>query len=341
MQALFLAITTLVVCQEPTAESKLSAAAQFPAEWVKLQRLAGGEWKQESEDDLGRFHRFRLGPGKRSLWAHTRDASKLAEWPKSEAVYYWHPGQKITKGIAVGDSGTLFDGELHWMDQTMQVDFAYYLPERDPLSFVSRWEFSGNQSYQWSLFSKSSAGLTQTGSMRFVHAAQPRPLPEIAPPIFQPSARLKFLDHLTGSWELSSKKNVPSKEKSARKKGKKAPSSASVTFRWAAGGEALLIHQMPAEGSKIPAAEGMVFWHPKQTKVRYLLVDERGAVTEGKLEPVEDVVSFQATRFDGEVQSTFQERWIGDESSGIRLEREHAASETGKAMAPRVLTRPH
>ncbi|MFT7676270.1 MAG: hypothetical protein ACI8QC_000240 [Planctomycetota bacterium] len=283
-----LCLMATLVPQAPTEQSpKIDA-------WTKLTRLAGGEWVAGGEGAPNNFHRFMYGPGKRSLWLHTRNADKLAQWPQSESVYYWHPGSKTLRALSVGTGDALVEIGLEWQDERLDADLAYHISGRK-LTYVSRWAFEGNKAYDWSLFTRTKTGLAEAANFRFTHQDELRPLPEIAPPSFKPSEKLAFLDDFTGDWDVIAG-------------GADAPHGR-LNFRWAAEGSAMLVEVKDLSAEAVSLTRGIMFWHPELKQVRLLEIGAQGEVQEGTVTATENGVSLDLQVFNADVSAHLTELW--------------------------------
>lgn len=317
---------------EPPAQSAARPAAaqkpgKTPEDWSKLERLAGGEWIASGEGAPPNFHRFWFGPGKRSIWSHTRSAEDLAAYPKAEAVYFWHPGTKTLRGISVAGGGTVADQTLRWNGETLVTDLDYYVAG-NKAEFASRWEFQGAEAYSWSLFSKTPNGLAEAMSVQFDHSDELRPLPEIAAPIFKPAKPLAFLAGFGGTWNAvvhgDSKKNA----------------MGATQFRFEADGHCLTVRGGEGDAGRRRPFQGMVFWHPESKSVRYLQIDDKGELREGTVQAEEDGTAvFELKVYAGDQTSSLVERWKPSSESAIQVERSAKSADGRTHVIQLQLTR--
>ncbi len=324
------------VLQNPGAEPEPQARAQpavaqkakkAPEAWSKLERLAGGEWIASGEGAPPNFHRFWFGPGKRSIWSHTRSDKDLAAYPKAEAVYYWHPGTKALRSISVAEGGTVADQTLRWNGDTLVTDLDYFVAG-SKAEFASRWEFDGTEAYKWSLFSKTPNGLAEAMKVQFGHSDELRPLPEIAPPIFEAAAPLAFLAGLTGTWKAvihgDSKKNA----------------MGATQFRFEAGGHCLAVRGGEGDAGRRRPFQGIAFWHPGSKSVQYLQIDDRGELREGTVRAEDDGTAvFELQVYAGDQASSLVERWKPSSESTIQIERSAESADGRTHVVQLQLTR--
>ena len=329
MQTFTPACLLVIGCaQSIHAEVEPAVSVEVPAELKKLHRLAGGEWSAKGENAPSLFHRFRPGPGEHSLWAHTRDSTKLDQWPKSETIYYWHPGEEVIKCMAPAAGGPLFDGSLRWLDESLQFEISYFIPNAEHSNYVSRWNFDGARAYDFTLYLKTSQGLNEIMNVNFEHSAQLRPLPEIAPPLFQATPKLQFLEDLTGSWSVT---QYPREGASAQ---------ATMEFLWRAEGHVLTIRRTAPKGSALRSAEGMLFWHPEAKTVNYILVDDQGALLEGTVQSEGEAVVLRGQLFYGSDQDQIVESWASSGSDGLSVKTERMSMDSKKQVTQLQLVRP-
>lgn len=289
------------VLQEPAAET-----AQTP--WSRLSRLAGGEWIASGEGAPPNFHRFWFGPGQQSIWSHTRNAERLQVYPKSEAVFFWHPGEERLRALSVSDGGLVFDQVLRWQGEILETELEYYVAD-NKVEFASRWEFDGEKAYDWSLFAKTPQGLSKSMSVRFDHSEELRPLPEVARPQFTPADPVAFLAPLVGRWNAVVHGDS------------KALAMGTSDFRFEAGGHCLIVQGDEADDGRRRPFQGMAFWHPGHKSVQYLQIDDRGELRTGTVRAAEDSLVFDLQVFRSGSTSTVTERWKTASEDSFEVER--------------------
>lgn len=270
--------------------------------WHKLTRLAGGEWIAAGEGAPPKFHRFRYGPGQRSLWLHTRNANELEVWPKSESVFFWHPGEMTLKFFSVAAGDALVDGVLAWKGERLDTSFDYHLAGRK-LEYVSRWAFEGKKAYDWSLYSRTTSGLAEAMQVRFIHQDELRPLPDSAPPKHKPSEKLAFLNMFAGPWIVTgANQDAP---------------LGRLEFSWAAGGSAMLVELRDASEQARSLTRGIMYWHPERKQVRLLEIGGDGEVQEGSVHQIEGGVSLDLQAFTGDGEAHLTEHWTKGPHGGF------------------------
>jgi len=125
---------------------------------LEFSRLVGGAWK------IGPLrHVFEWGIGQSSVISRSYDAEgKLA----AEARWFWHPGEKAIKGYSVDATGTFFaemttsfDGSLLTNELTM------FATDGSTTDYTGKWDFTAEDSYDWTLYRQSEEGLVEVMSM--------------------------------------------------------------------------------------------------------------------------------------------------------------------------------
>lgn len=295
-----LCLLAAVALQSPAGQSPQAEA------WEKLTRLASGEWVAGGEGVPPNFHRFRYGPGQRSLWLHTRNADKPNEWPKSEGVYFWHPGEKTLKSVSVAAGDALVDAVLEWKGDRLDTSFDYYLAGRK-LEYVSRWSFEGTDAYDWSLYTRTESGLAEAMQVRFTQQDKLLPLPDKALTTLKPSETLAFLDIFKGPWIVTAA-------------GDDAPIGR-LDFSWAAGGSAMLVELHGASKQAESLTRGMLYWHPELKQVRLLEIGADGEVQEGSVTQIEGGVSLDLQAFAGDGVAHLTEHWTEEPNGSFKGEK--------------------
>lgn len=113
-----------------------------------FERLVGGQWHLDDS-----FLVFEWGVGRRSVKARSYFVVEGRPRLVSEAVWFWHPGEKRIKGFGTAidmpaaffDYTTLFDAE------SMKSELAAYSVTGERSDYVETWRFVGESLYEWSL----------------------------------------------------------------------------------------------------------------------------------------------------------------------------------------------
>lgn len=127
-------------------------------------RLVGGEWHLE-----GSYHVFRWGFDKRSVSALTYRLTDGEPELVGDGGWFWHPGEKTIRGFlfAEGMGIDVFEYASRWEGDAFISDLVTYGSEGSEGHYEERWEFSGPDTYNWSLWARTDAGLEKAMSGTF------------------------------------------------------------------------------------------------------------------------------------------------------------------------------
>ena len=163
---LTIALTSTAYAGEGT-EPSLESPAEAPSAEVDpdrrnpmlgFSRLVGGGWK------IGPLrHVFEWGVGKSSVISRSYDAEGTLA---AEARWFWHPGEKAIKGYSVDATGTFFAEMTTSFDGSLLInELTMFAADGSTSDYTGKWNFTSEDSYEWSLFSHSDEGLVEAMSM--------------------------------------------------------------------------------------------------------------------------------------------------------------------------------
>ena len=121
----------------------------------QFSRLIGGEWHLD-----GSYQVFEWGVGKRSVKSRSYfiidGKSKLV----SEGIWVWHPGEKKLKGYftAIEMPVVFFDYTTSFKGNIMMNELISYSLQGNPEIYFETWEFTDDDHFVWTLFSKTIDG---------------------------------------------------------------------------------------------------------------------------------------------------------------------------------------
>lgn len=118
-------------------------------------RLIGGEWHLE-----GSYQVFEWGIGKMSVKANSYFIVDGKPKLVSEGFWFWHPGEKKIKGYftAIEMPVAFFDYTISFQGNKMVNQLKSYSPQGKEDNYIETWEFTDNDHYVWTLFSKTPEG---------------------------------------------------------------------------------------------------------------------------------------------------------------------------------------
>ena len=119
-------------------------------------RLVGGEWHLE-----GSYHVFSWGFGRHSISALTYRTTHGEAELVGDGGWFWHPGQQAIRGFlfAEGMGIDLFEYRSRWEGDSFMSDLTTYGSEGSEGHYEERWDFTGPDSYEWSLWARTDTGL--------------------------------------------------------------------------------------------------------------------------------------------------------------------------------------
>lgn len=120
--------------------------------------LIGGSWHLQDS-----YQQFSWGAGNQSIIAKNYFIKNNQSHLVSEGFWYWHPAEKVIKGIftatnmpfSLVEYTTVFDGNQ------MNNKLTTYNKKGQQEIYLETWEFTGTQQYLWKL-KQSSGGKLQT-----------------------------------------------------------------------------------------------------------------------------------------------------------------------------------
>lgn len=121
-------------------------------------RLIGGRWHLD-----GSYQEFEWGVGRRSVKARSyfviNDEPKLV----SEGVWYWHPTEKVIKGLAtaIDMPVEVFEYTTRFVGNSMLSDLSAVGSDGSRTEYVEDWEFRDDDHFVWTLFSKTNDSLNE------------------------------------------------------------------------------------------------------------------------------------------------------------------------------------
>jgi hypothetical protein len=82
----------------------------------------------------------------------------------SEATWFWHPGERVIKGYATAIEMpvAMFDYTSRFEDGNLVSDLTAYAPDGTGQEDLETFEFTGPDTYVWTLFSKEGGALNET-----------------------------------------------------------------------------------------------------------------------------------------------------------------------------------
>jgi len=145
--SLFVCSPARLLAQE-TKNIPIDSLSQFS-------RLIGGEWHLD-----GSYQVFEWGVGKRSVKSRSyfiiNGKSKLV----SEGIWVWHLGEKKLKGYftAIEMPVVFFDYTARFKGNIMMNKLISYSLQGEPEIYFETWEFTDDDHFVWTLFSKTDEG---------------------------------------------------------------------------------------------------------------------------------------------------------------------------------------
>lgn len=125
----------------------MSASADNPL--APFERLIGGQWQLDDS-----YQTFEWGVGQKML--HTKSYFVQDGQPAlvSEGSWFWHPGHEAIKGhhAAVAMGIDLFTYTTHFEGERMVNTLKTYAEDGSATKYLEIWEFTGPNSYEWSLY---------------------------------------------------------------------------------------------------------------------------------------------------------------------------------------------
>lgn len=124
-----------------------------------FERLIGGKWVMGDS-----FHTFEWGVGQKTV--NTRSYFLMEGNPVlvSEGSWFWHPGRQVIKGhmVAIQMGIDLFSYNTYWEGNRMIGDLKSYTPDGGVSHYQEEFDFTDNDTYVWTLYSKSAEGLEKS-----------------------------------------------------------------------------------------------------------------------------------------------------------------------------------
>jgi hypothetical protein len=145
--SLLVCSSTTLLAQE-TKNISIDSLKQFS-------RLIGGEWHLDNSYQI-----FEWGVGKTSVKSKSyfilNGKAKLV----SEGIWVWHLGEKKIKGYftAIEMPVVFFDYTTSFKKNQMVNELISYSPEGKPEIYFETWEFTDDDHFVWTLFSKTDDG---------------------------------------------------------------------------------------------------------------------------------------------------------------------------------------
>lgn len=120
-----------------------------------FERLIGGEWHLQ-----GNYQTFAWGVGKLSVKSESYFIGGGEPQKAAEGIWFWHPKERKIKGYftAINMPVELFDYTTVFEDNTMKSEIKSYSSNGIEDKYIETWEFTDDNSFEWSLFSKSMDG---------------------------------------------------------------------------------------------------------------------------------------------------------------------------------------
>ncbi|MBT8203092.1 MAG: hypothetical protein KJO87_07295, partial [Acidimicrobiia bacterium] len=114
------------------------------------------------------YHVFSWGFGRKSITALTYRAGEQPVLA-GDGGWFWHPGEQAIRGFlfAEGMGIDVFEYTSRWDGATLVSDLVTYGTEGSEGHYEERWEFIGPDTYEWSLWARTGAGLEQAMSGTF------------------------------------------------------------------------------------------------------------------------------------------------------------------------------
>ena len=128
-------------------------------------RLIGGEWH------LGDSYQvFEWGVGRRNVRSFSYTLVEGEYALVSEGTWYWHPQEKVYKGIfvAMGMGIGVFEYETKFEGNTMVNKLKTFDADGNEEHHAETWEFIDHDHYVWTLFSQTEEGPKKTMEGTFV-----------------------------------------------------------------------------------------------------------------------------------------------------------------------------
>lgn len=116
-----------------------------------FERLIGGEWHLE-----GSYQSFSWGVGKRSVISENYFLVDGKRKKVAEGTWFWHPGEQKIRGYftAINMPVVLFDYSTAFEGEVMRSELKSYSAEGREEIYLETWEFTGENSFEWSLYSR-------------------------------------------------------------------------------------------------------------------------------------------------------------------------------------------
>lgn len=129
-----------------------------PNPMLDFSRLVGGSWK------IGPFrHAFEWGIAKSSVISRSYDAEGNLS---AEARWFWHPGEQAIKGYSVDATGAFFAEMTTSFDGSLLInELTTFATDGSTSDYTGKWNFKTEDSYDWTLYSRTDEGLVEAMSM--------------------------------------------------------------------------------------------------------------------------------------------------------------------------------
>ena len=132
-----------------------------------FERLIGGEWHLQ-----GNYQTFAWGVGKLSVKSESYFIIGSEPQKAAEGIWFWHPKERKIKGYftAINMPVELFDYTTVIEGNTMKSEIKSYSSDGIEDKYIETWEFTDDNSFEWSLFSKSMDGEKKVMGGKFIRS---------------------------------------------------------------------------------------------------------------------------------------------------------------------------
>jgi len=285
-----------------------------------LGRLVGGQWRPVDVTILNEYSRYRWGAGNKSMNVTTwRIAEDGLDPAVATGMLYWDPERKAIVGTLVQENDTLREITLEVTPDRWDFHFDYYSGGQKT-KMLDTFAWYDESSYGLQEFFVGETPLEWL-NLRFAREPEGGSALPVMPMDEGTSQRLSALERVTGNWSTLTRK-ADGSESAGR----------SVLY-WGLDRSVVLFRSLEKVGEQeVPRGDGLFYFSPETTAIRFLSVGDDGSVFRGSVAPSKTglvseflQVAGDGTRFEQEVEfpsepetSGFTVRLFGKKEGGER-----------------------
>ena len=287
--------------QDPTATTQEKAgepeapAAQDPLE--PLGRMVGGQWRPVDVTILNEYSRYRWGAGKKSViltaWRIAEDGLDPAV---ATGMLYWDPERRTIAGTMIQEAGSLREITLDVTPDRWDFHFDYYSGGQKT-KMLDTFAWYDENSYGFQEFFVGETPLEWL-NLRFAREPEGGSALPVMPMDEGTSERLAALERVTGNWATRTVR--PDGSETAGR---------SVLY-WGLDRSVVLFRSLEKVGEEeVPRGDGLFYFSPETTSIRFLSVGDDGSVFRGSVAPTKGglvseflQVAGDGTRFEQELE---------------------------------------